>query len=111
MLERHGPDSAWVAVSHGDVIKAVLADAAGAQLDDVQRLVVDPGSVSVVRYTSRRPFVLRLNDVGGDLSAVRPAVGPHVDGDAEVGGGAGRAATSDDGAGGDDARGSAHEVG
>jgi probable phosphomutase (TIGR03848 family) len=111
VLERHGADSAWVAVSHGDVIKAVLAHAAGAHLDDFQRLVVDPGSVSVVRYTSRRPFVLRLNDVGGDLSAVRPAVGPHLDGDAEVGGGAGRATTSGDSAGGDDAQGPAHEVG
>ncbi len=120
VLERHGPDSAWVAVSHGDVIKAVLAHAAGAHLDDFQRFVVDPGSVSVVRYTSRKPFVLRLNDVGGDLGAVRPTVGPHPDGDAEVGGGAGPSAGGEgaggDGAGGvgaagDEAPGTANEVG
>lgn len=107
VLERHGADAVWVAVSHGDVIKAVLADAAGAHLDDFQRFVVDPGSVSVVRYTRRRPFVLRLNDVGGDLAAVRPTVGPHPDGDAEVGGGAGQA----EGLHGDEAAGPAHEVG
>lgn len=89
VLERHGPDAVWVAVSHGDVIKSVLADAAGARLDDFQRFVVDPGSVSVVRYTSRKPFVLRLNDAGGDLAAVRSASSPVPEGDAEVGGGAG----------------------
>lgn len=89
VLDRHGPDAVWIAVSHGDVIKAVLADAAGAGLDDFQRFVVDPGSVSVVRYTSRKPFVLRLNDVGGDLTAVRPVSGAVPEGDAEVGGGAG----------------------
>jgi hypothetical protein len=85
----------WVAVSHGDVIKAVLAHAAGAQLDDFQRFVVDPGSVSVVRYTSRKPFLLRLNDLGGDLHAIRPSSGPGIDGDAEVGGGAGSSAAAD----------------
>lgn len=89
VLERHGPDTCWVAVSHGDVIKAVLAQAAGAHLDDFQRFVVDPGSVSAVRYTSRRPFLLRLNGVGGDLRAIRPEPREAASGDAEVGGGAG----------------------
>ena len=89
VLERHGPDAVWVAVSHGDVIKAVLARAAGTHLDDFQRFVVDPGSVSVVRYTSRKPFLLRLNDMAGDLHAIRPTAGPGVDGDAVIGGGAG----------------------
>jgi hypothetical protein len=49
--------------------------------------------VSVVRYTSRKPFVLRLNDVGGDLGGLRPPERPAVaEGDAEIGGGAGPAA-------------------
>ncbi|MEO7130790.1 MAG: MSMEG_4193 family putative phosphomutase [Dermatophilaceae bacterium] len=86
----HGCDVVWVAVSHGDVIKSILARAAGAHLDDFQRLHVDPASVSVVRYTSTRPFVLRLNDVGGDLSGLRPPpTGAAGQGDAVVGGGAG----------------------
>ena len=51
----HGPDALWVAVSHGDVIKSVIADAAGAHLDQFQRIMVDPASLSVVRYTERRP--------------------------------------------------------
>jgi probable phosphomutase (TIGR03848 family) len=90
--EAHGTDAVWVAVSPGDVIKSILAPATGAHLDDFQRINVDPASVSVVRYTSRKPFVLRLNDVGGDLSGLRPPE-KHTteDGDAVVGGGAGAA--------------------
>lgn len=84
----HGPEAVWVAVSHGDVIKAVLADAAGAHLDHFQRFVVDPGSVSIVRYTAERPFVLGVNTRAGDLAWLdRPATVPE--GDAVVGGGAG----------------------
>jgi probable phosphomutase (TIGR03848 family) len=85
-----GPDAVWVAVSHGDVIKSVVSHALGAPLDDFQRIHVEPGSVSVVRYTGRRPFVLRVNDVGGPLSGLvppRPAGAPE--GDAVVGGGTG----------------------
>jgi probable phosphomutase (TIGR03848 family) len=85
-------DAIWVACSHGDVIKAVLADALGLHLDQFQRIVVDPCSVSVVRYTATRPYVLRSNDVGSDLL---PFVPPKkrrrrksAD-DATVGGGAG----------------------
>ena len=95
----HGAHAVWVAVSHGDVIKAILADAAGAHLDQFQRIQVDPASVSVVRYTARRPFLLRSNDTGGDLSSLLPPPpaaegeqdtdGAPDDGDAAVGGGAG----------------------
>lgn len=68
----HGPDAAWVAVSHGDVIKAVLADSLGMHLDAFQRLVVDPASVSVIRYTAARPFVMMTNTSAGDLSFLGP---------------------------------------
>jgi probable phosphomutase (TIGR03848 family) len=91
---RLGPDAVWVACSHGDVIKAILADAYGMHLDLFQRIVVDPCSVSVVRYTDARPYVLRANDTGGDLAPFAP---PKKKGrarkkaapDATVGGGAG----------------------
>lgn len=89
--ERHGPDALWVAVSHGDVIKSVLADALGLHLDLFQRIVVEPGSVSVVRYTPGRPFVQHLNDHGSDLLALRPPKRRRrrARSDAAVGGGAG----------------------
>ncbi|MGI8700507.1 MAG: histidine phosphatase family protein [Nocardioidaceae bacterium] len=91
----HGPQALWIAVSHGDVIKAVLADALGSHLDTFQRIVVDPGSVSVVSYTPLRPFVVRLNE-HGDLSglAAKPKRGRRrraASSDAPVGGGAGGA--------------------
>ena len=88
-----GPEVVWLACSHGDIIKAMLADALGLHLDLFQRIVVDPCSVSVVRYTDTRPFVLRVNDTGGDVAALLP---PKRRGrrrkpsaDAAVGGGAG----------------------
>jgi hypothetical protein len=59
--------------------------------------VVDPASLTAIRYTPTRPFLLRLNDTGGDLSALlaprkrrrprRRAAG--AESDAPVGGGAG----------------------
>ena len=91
---RVGEGAVWVAVSHGDVIKAVLADAMGLHLDQFQRLVVDPCSVTVVRYTQLRPFVLGVNDTGGDLAGLAPPAKTRrrrraASSDAVVGGGAG----------------------
>jgi probable phosphomutase (TIGR03848 family) len=62
-----GDDAVWLAVAHGDVIKSVLADALGVHLDAFQRIVVDPASLSVVRYTPRRSFVLAMNTTDGSL--------------------------------------------
>lgn len=70
--ESHGRDSVWVAVSHGDIIKAVLADALGMHLDLFQRIAIDPGSVSIVRYTPARPYVLAMNTHAGDLAWLNP---------------------------------------
>jgi probable phosphomutase (TIGR03848 family) len=90
----HGPDAVYAVVSHGDVIKAVLADALGLHLDAFQRIAVDPASVSVVRYTDLRPFVLRVNDTGGDVAGLVPPKRrrrARGGSDAVVGGGAGPA--------------------
>jgi probable phosphomutase (TIGR03848 family) len=92
----HGPGAVWVAVSHGDIIKSVLADALGMHLDLFQRLHVDPASVSIVRYTESRPYVMATNTHAGDLSWLKPAAKKGARGrarkkseDAVVGGGAG----------------------
>jgi probable phosphomutase (TIGR03848 family) len=96
LAAKSGDGALWVACSHGDVIKAILADAMGLHLDLFQRLVVDPCSVSAVRYTAGRPFVLSTNDTSGELSRfVPPAPKPGArkrrpaSSDATVGGGAG----------------------
>lgn len=84
----HGPHALWAAVTHGDVIKAILADAAGSHFDHLQRFRADPGSVSVVHYTDRRPFLVGANDTGSDLNRLAPPARPEVpEGDAPVGGG------------------------
>jgi len=92
-----GRDAAYLVCSHGDVIKAILADSLGMHLDMMQRIEVDPCSLSAIRYTPLRPFVLRMNDTGGDTARLaRPARQPAVrqrvrEADAQVGGGAGAA--------------------
>ena len=84
----HGQHAVWAAVSHGDIIKSILADALGMHLDLFQRLHVDPASISIIRYGAGRPTVLASNTHAGDLSWLK--VAPSTD-DAPVGGGAGPA--------------------
>ena len=69
-------DVLWLACTHGDVIKSVIADAYGIHLDGFQRVTADPASVSVVRYTPLRPFVLHVNHTGARLSAALRAAPP-----------------------------------
>ncbi|MDQ1705669.1 MAG: hypothetical protein QOF18_2035, partial [Frankiaceae bacterium] len=90
---RLGPDATWLACSHGDVIKAIVADALGLHLDLFQRIQVDPCSVTVIRYTSLRPFILRMNDTGGGVADLVPPKrrSRRRSSDAPVGGGAGAA--------------------
>ena len=92
----HGPEALWLACSHGDVIKAIVADALGLHLDQFQRIAVDPAAFAVIRFTPLRPFLLRLNDTGGGLGALVPPKrrrrrrgSATADSDAAVGGGAG----------------------
>jgi probable phosphomutase (TIGR03848 family) len=91
VAQQHGPDALWLACSHGDVIKAIVADALGLHLDEFQRIAVDPASISVIRYTPTRPFLVRLNDTA-DLSPLVPPKrrrSRRPSSDAVVGGGAG----------------------
>lgn len=88
LAEQHGADVLWVACTHGDVIKAVIADALGVHLDGFQRITADPASASVIRYTPLRPFVIHLNHTGASLAAAvksSPA-GAVPESDAVVGG-------------------------
>ncbi len=76
LADEHGGDALWVACTHGDVIKSVVADAYGMHLDGFQRVTADPGSVTVIRYTPLRPFVLHVNHTGARLSAALRAGPP-----------------------------------
>ena len=67
-----GAHGVWLAVSHGDVIKAILADALGMHLDAFQRIMVDPASLSVITYTPHRTFVHTMNSSSGSLGHLAP---------------------------------------
>src|SRR3954454_15012496 len=56
----YGPGAVWVAVSHGDIIKSILADALGMHLNLFQRIDVGPGpyrscATALVDQASTRP--------------------------------------------------------
>lgn len=85
----HGEQAVWLAVAHGDIIKAVLADALGMHLDAFQRIVVDPASLSVIRYTERRSYVLASNTHSGSLAHLAAKAEDPAE---KVGGGDGPAA-------------------
>ena len=87
--EQHGEAAVWVAVSHGDLVKAVLADATGSGLQHFQSYTADPASVSAVRYGTRHTFLLAANVITTDLSRFVPAPQSRPEDDAVVGGGVG----------------------
>ena len=78
----HGPEAAFLMCSHGDIIKSIVADALGMHFDLFQRIAVAPCSVTAIRYTRHRPFLLRLGETGelGSLVA-----GPASASDTEAG--------------------------
>jgi len=93
--ERLGAGAVYLICSHGDVIKSVIADSLGMHLDMLQRIQVDPCSLTAIRYTPLRPFVLRMNDIGGGVDSLRKPeprrsrATARRETDAAVGGGAG----------------------
>ncbi len=89
---RLGEDATYLVCSHGDIIKAIVADALGLHLDQFQRIQAETASLTVIRYTPLRPFVVRLNDTGGGVESLleppkpKDPEGAGGEGDAVVGG-------------------------
>ncbi|MFF9202284.1 histidine phosphatase family protein [Streptomyces sp. NPDC014986] len=83
----HGSDAVYLMCSHGDIIKSLVADALGLHLDLFQRISVEPCSITAIRYTRLRPFLVRLGDTG-DFTSLAPRQEPPADA-ATVGGDAG----------------------
>ncbi|WP_431045231.1 histidine phosphatase family protein [Streptomyces sp. P1-3] len=91
----YGSDAIYLMCSHGDIIKSLVADALGLHLDLFQRISVEPCSVTAIRYTELRPYLVRLGDTG-DFGGLEPrpdasgdAAGGRRGPEAPVGGGAG----------------------
>jgi probable phosphomutase (TIGR03848 family) len=87
LAEQHEGDVLWLACTHGDVIKSVLADALGTHLDTFQRITADTASMSVIRYTALRPFVIHVNHTGDQLTAGLLAKPPKEESKGAEGGG------------------------
>ncbi len=58
------PDQTVLLCSHADLIKAAISHYTGAPFDLFQRVVIDPGSLSIIRFGQHGPKVLRVNDTG-----------------------------------------------
>jgi probable phosphoglycerate mutase len=63
---RH-PAGTCAVVSHGDVLRSLIAYLAGIPIDLFQRLEVSPASISIVRIGERDHTILRVNDVSGTV--------------------------------------------
>ncbi len=70
LREAH-PGQTVVVCSHADVIKALTCHYLGMHLDLFQRVVVSPASVTAIAF-GPVPYLVRLNDVGGDADLAPP---------------------------------------
>ena len=66
LSSEHGDNVVWAAISHGDIIKAICADAMGLPLRKFQSLLIEPASVSVIHYSENGSAVSKLNDTGSE---------------------------------------------
>lgn len=67
--DREGKASRWaMLVSHGDIIKAIIADALGMPLDDFQRISVAPGSFTVIDFSGPQPVLTAMSVTAAGLS-------------------------------------------
>jgi probable phosphomutase (TIGR03848 family) len=69
-LAAEHPRGTVVVVSHADVIRLLVAQLAGMHADHLQRLSIDPGSITAVSLASGVPRLLTVNDTG-DLAILR----------------------------------------
>ena len=77
--DRFGEDAVWLLVSHADPIKTILAGALGSPFDEFQRIVIDPGSVSIIHFPPPRhrgeepkPLVICINSTAGQVRQLVP---------------------------------------
>lgn len=67
--DREGPVRRWaMLVSHGDIIKAIIADALAMPLDDFQRISVAPGSFTVIDFSGPRPVLTAMSVTAAGLA-------------------------------------------
>jgi len=78
-------------VSHGDVIKSIVASVLGAHLDHFQKIVIDPASITVLDFNGVDFRVLTLNSTTAPITAFLKEESSKKKGvSALLGGGSGR---------------------
>lgn len=60
-LAKSHPKKTLLVVSHGDIIKMVAAKTLNLSLDDFQRIVIDPASISILSWKDKQRTVITLN--------------------------------------------------
>jgi broad specificity phosphatase PhoE len=78
---------ARILVSHGDVIKSIVAATLGMHLDQFQKIVIDPASISILDFSGHDGRVLLLND---SQSSAEEIINSGLAKRALIGGGSGR---------------------
>ena len=56
-------------VSHGDVIKSIVAHCLGMHLDQFQRLIIEPASITIIDTDNGMSQLVRFNDAKGFLTS------------------------------------------
>lgn len=67
-VERVRGKNSRLIVSHGDVIKAIVAHVLGMHLDQFQRLVIDPASITIIDTDDGISRLVTFNDQSGSIS-------------------------------------------
>lgn len=67
-VEKVKGKNARLIVSHGDVIKAIVAHVLGMHLDQFQRLVIDPASITIIDTDDGVSRLVTFNDQNGSLT-------------------------------------------
>jgi len=62
-----------ILVSHGDVIKSIVAGVLGTHLDNFQKIVIDPASVTVLDFNGTDFRIITLNSTTSSLVDLVPA--------------------------------------
>ena len=70
-LTTQHPDDMIALVFHADLIKMAVAHYLGVHLDNFQRIVISPASMTTLMLGHARPFVLGVNDIAHVLELER----------------------------------------
>lgn len=69
LKELAGHEGTFIVVSHGDIIKFLIANALNIDFKNFQSLVVEPGSISIVQFAEDSSRLLQYNRSEQDINS------------------------------------------